>query len=297
MYSEWLAEGVEAGKNELRFDCPSCGEAKKKFYWNKKLGVGHCFKCGYAANIYRLAKDASLDLVKTPPSLSDVEDALDRGEENDTVPPDQERALPRVRVPGVSIFKSVQGIAYMLSRGVSPLEMKRYRMRYDSSFPARVILPICSANGRVVGWTGRATNKFVKPKYKNNDGFQANKHLFGAQFVKPGGEIVIVEGPLDQIKYGAGAVATFGKHMTKQQRRLLLKKLKPSVVAVMWDPDAAREAEALAEDLRTVFKVKLVSLPEGQDPGSMKRRELRDLVKSTPFYKSDEWLKSEIATS
>lgn len=293
LYADWLAEGVEAGRGELRFNCPSCGETKKKFYWNKKLGVGHCFKCGYPANIYRLAKDAGLELVQTPPSLSDVEDALDGGED-DKDASSQERALPRVHVPGVSIFKSVQGISYMLSRGISPLDMKRYKMRYDSGFPARVIFPICNVRGRTVGWTGRATNKFVEPKYKNNDGFQANKHLFGAQFVEPGSEVVIVEGPIDQIKYGRGAVATFGKHMTKEQRRLLINKLKPSVVAVMYDFDAVVEGEALARDLATVCKIKLIKLPKDADPGDLSRRFLRTLVAGTPFYRSLDWVKHEL---
>ncbi len=46
-----LGIGFPSGQAEVRVTCPKCsrGDGKKKFYFNVRLGCGHCYSCGFEA--------------------------------------------------------------------------------------------------------------------------------------------------------------------------------------------------------------------------------------------------------
>ena len=300
-YQEWLGTGKPTNsKHELRFNCHQCDDTKYKLYWNTQRGIGHCFRCNFAGNAVKLCKQLGLEYHEKPVSLR-KKNSLHRGKQKPRRPARLRSGGARADglvPPGASVFTSVQGLSYLLGRKMRPSEIRKYEIRFLAQFPPRVVLPVRSLRGRVVGWTGRAVLPGIEPKYKFPAGFSAARHLFGAEFVAQGDEVVVVEGPFDQIRYGDGAVATFGKHMSAYQRKLLLK-LKPRVVTVLWDRDAMPEAVKLAGELSRLVKVRLAtqSIPLGKDPGSLPRVTLRRIVQRTPLYKSYQWLKNELAFS
>jgi DNA primase len=149
---------------------------------------------------------------------------------------------------------------------------------YDR-FRGRLMFPIFDSLGRVVAFEGRALKKEQEPKYLNSPEtaiYHKSNVLYGLNFAKnfirETEEAVFVEGYMDLImSFQDGVknvVATSGTALNVQQLRLL----KPfaSVLHLAFDMDmAGREAVKRAFEMSVDFDytIKVVSLPEGKDPG------------------------------
>ena len=143
-------------------------------------------------------------------------------------------------------------------------------------FHGRVMFPIINAQGRVVGFGGRAMGE-AQPKYLNTAKtpiFDKRQGLYGLNFVKKersAGRLVLVEGYMDTVslrKYGVqGVVATLGTALTEEQARLM-KRYAPEVW-ISYDGDAAGQKAALrALDIldAQAMPAKVIDYPEGMDP-------------------------------
>ncbi len=151
---------------------------------------------------------------------------------------------------------------------------------YDK-YRGRTIFPIFSPNGRVIGFGGRVMNKEEKTaKYINSPEskiYSKRKTLYGLYHSKE--EIrrldraILVEGYMDVISLFQNGVknvvASSGTALTEEQV-LLLSRFTKNIV-VNFDADlagqkaATRSIEVL---LKNGFDVKLISLPNGEDPDS-----------------------------
>ena len=164
---------------------------------------------------------------------------------------------------------------------------KQGKSWYDT-FRNRVIFPIFSVGGQVVGFGGRTLEKDSQtPKYLNSQEsklFEKSKLLYGLHTAK--NEIrrmetaVLVEGYMDVLAlHQAGitnAVASCGTSLTRYQAKIL--KRYTNRVLFMYDADQAGQKSMmtgidilLAENL-TPF---VIMLPQGDDPDSFVRREGR----------------------
>lgn len=155
------------------------------------------------------------------------------------------------------------------------LIVSRENGRFDM-FRGRVMFPIINAQGRVLGFGGRAMGD-AQPKYLNTAEtpiFNKRKSLYALNFVKKErsvGRLVLVEGYMDTVslrKHGVkGVVATLGTALTEEQARLM-KHYAPEVW-ISYDGDAAGQKAALraldifdAQDM----PAKVIDYPEGMDP-------------------------------
>ncbi len=163
----------------------------------------------------------------------------------------------------------------------------------------RLYIPVRSG-GELVGWQGRHVGEDWKdrgaPKYLTMTGFAKSRVLYGGD-AAVGKSIVIVEGASDVWAYGPGAVATFGKSVSREQLSLLgAWAARGGLAALMFDPgawteevpankrDVARaKRDALIHDLKAAFdgRVVAVDLPDGSDPGSLDRARLREMVRES----------------
>ena len=155
------------------------------------------------------------------------------------------------------------------------LVVKREDRLYDM-FRGRVMFPIISAQGRVLGFGGRAMGD-AQPKYLNTAEtpvFNKRLGLYALNFAQKErsvGRLVLVEGYMDTVslrKHGVqGVVATLGTALTEEQARLM-KRYAPQVW-ISYDGDAAGQKAALrALDIfdRQEIPAKVIDYPAGMDP-------------------------------
>lgn len=154
---------------------------------------------------------------------------------------------------------------------------------YDR-FRDRVIFPIHSVSGKIVGFAGRILKKKDNVgKYVNSPDsiiYSKTRELYGIfiakQAISRADLCYLVEGQMDVISmHQAGienVVASGGTALTKQQ--ILLIKRFTSNITVLYDGDAAGIHAALRGIdmfLAEGFNVKVLLLPDGEDPDSFAR--------------------------
>lgn len=152
---------------------------------------------------------------------------------------------------------------------------------YYDVYRGRVIFPIQSMTGRVLGFGARILKKSDRaPKYINtpeNELYNKSRVLYGMyqskQAINKLDECFLVEGYTDVISLHQGGVenvvASSGTSLTEGQLRLIGQLTKN--LTILYDGDAAGVNAALRGldmALSQSFNVKLVLLPEGEDPDS-----------------------------
>ena len=155
------------------------------------------------------------------------------------------------------------------------LAVQRDGRCYDM-FRGRVMFPIINAQGRVLGFGGRAMGD-AQPKYLNTADtpvFNKRLGLYALNFAQKErslGHLVLVEGYMDTVslrKHGVkGVVATLGTALTDEQARLM-KRYAPEVW-ISYDGDSAgRKAALRALDIldQQNLPAKVIDYPGGMDP-------------------------------
>ncbi len=159
-------------------------------------------------------------------------------------------------------------------------------------FKGRVMFPIHSMSGRVLGFGGRILNNDKKAaKYLNSpesEIYHKSKVLYGIYYAKQAinkeDNCYLVEGYTDVIQlYQRGiqnVVSSSGTALTPEQIRLINRLTKN--ITVLFDGDAAglrASIRGIDLILEQGMNVKVCSFPEGEDPDSFaKNNELEDIV-------------------
>jgi len=184
-------------------------------------------------------------------------------------------------------------------------ENEERQTRYDR-FRGRLMIPIRDLDGRVVGFGARTLDPDGVPKYLNSPQsmlFDKGHLIYGLDMarrhIRDKHEVVLVEGYLDVMtawQHGfRNVVAQMGTSLTEAQLRLLQKQTKRFILALDSDAAGAKATlrslqlarETLDRDLDVRFDarglvqlegrlkadIRVVTLPEGQDPDSLIRAE------------------------
>lgn len=178
---------------------------------------------------------------------------------------------------------------YLLSTGLC---MERGSGQLVDKFAERVIFPIYSLSGRVIAFGGRTLREDKSvAKYLNSpesEIYHKSRSLYGIYFAKSAiakeQKCYLVEGYTDVISlHQAGltnVVASSGTSLTTDQIRLIRRFT--SRITVLYDGDAAgikasiRGIDMLLEE---GLEVKVVLLPDGEDPDSFARSHSIDEIK------------------
>ncbi len=161
--------------------------------------------------------------------------------------------------------------------------------RYDR-FRDRVMFPIVSQRGQVIGFGGRVLDA-GEPKYLNSPEtplFEKGRELYGLfqarQGIRAAGRVLVVEGYMDVValaQFGVGyAVATLGTATTPSQVQKLFRQT--DEVVFCFDGDAAgrraawRALENSLEQLQDGKQVRFMFLPPEHDPDSFVREHGRE---------------------
>ncbi len=176
---------------------------------------------------------------------------------------------------------------------------------YYDRFRDRLIIPICDANGRIIGFGGRSLGD-EQPKYLNSpetELFDKGKTLFALDKAKSAissdDKAIVVEGYFDAIALHAAGianvVASLGTALSTSQVRQLLRYTESKQIIFNFDADAAGikaasraigEVETLA--YRGEVQLRILSIPEGKDADEFLQTadvsEYRQLVDTAPFW-------------
>ena len=155
----------------------------------------------------------------------------------------------------------------------------------QDNYRDRIIFPIHNNSGKVIGFGARLIKKNDKaPKYINtpeNELYVKSKLLYGTYFARQAidkaDECFLVEGYTDVLSlHQAGienVVASGGTSLTQDQLRLIKKFT--SNLTIIYDGDSAGVKAALRGldmALEESLNVKLVLIPDGEDPDSYVRK-------------------------
>ena len=170
---------------------------------------------------------------------------------------------------------------YILAAG---LAVQREDGSYADKFRERVMFPIHSVSGRVLAFSGRTLHADNPAKYVNSpetEIYVKSRNLLGIWFAKSeisrSGKCILVEGNVDMVTLHqlgiTNVVASCGTALTVEQIRLIHKFTEN--VTIMYDGDSAGIHAALRGInlvLAEGLNVKVVLLPEGEDPDSFGRK-------------------------
>lgn len=201
-------------------------------------------------------------------------------------------------------------IDFLRTKGFTPVEMKsagvsaqRFRGIGDM-FRGRVMIPLCDAQGRVIGFTARLlADDPDAPKYINTPQtplYDKSRHVFGLHLAKEAIRktklVVVSEGNLDVImSHQAGVrqvVATAGTALTEQHLQTLGRFT--GDIRLCFDADkAGLNATERAIPIASKVKVSLsvISIPSGKDPDELIKQdpEIWKKIIQSPQYALD-WL-------
>ena len=163
--------------------------------------------------------------------------------------------------------------------------------RQFDRFKGRVMFPIHSMSGRVLGFGGRILDGSKKAaKYLNSPEsyiYHKSKVLYGIYYAKKmiakEDNCYLVEGYTDVIQmYQTGienVVSSSGTALTPEQIRLINRLTKN--ITVLFDGDAAGQRAAIRGIdliLEQGMNVKVCSFPEGEDPDSFSRKHTKEEI-------------------
>ncbi len=210
----------------------------------------------------------------------------------------EKRAFPKELIEkfrlGFAVDQWSMLLDYMKKQGISEARIaeaglikKSEKGNYIDRFRGRIMVPLCDAQGRVVGFTGRILVENDKaPKYLNSPEtpiYHKSALLYGLHLAKKAirteDAVIIVEGNLDVIaSHKAGVehiVASSGTALTPEHLRILKRHTNNLIFSFDTDSagfEAAKKGIALAQKEGFAIKVITYAKSDGKDPDEIVRR-------------------------
>ncbi len=308
-----------SGKNFVAL-CPFHPDKSPSMTVSAEKGFFHCFGCGESGDVFQFVqKIEKLEFGDALRRLAQEAGVTLTSDRESTGESERLRELAKRVAHYYQIFLQEPGgqkaLQYLSSRGLTPEIIKKFQLGYAptvgdhllkrfpssqedlsklgllqesdqgkwSFFRGRVIFPLCSLQGEVVGFAGRIVDQ-GEPKYLNTKGtslFEKGRLLYGIHLAREAfereGFALLVEGYMDVImahQYGfSNAVASMGTAFTSDQARLLKRFV--SRVLIAYDRDSAGQTATLRglhQLLSAGLDVEVVLLPVGEDPDSLLRK-------------------------
>jgi len=287
--SEFGSDYVKmSSTDEIIYRCPFCfklrGDYDKKghLYIHMKKLVYFCHRCGARGSL--ISKEFDSDtILETREKFEDLLLSF--------VNKDVKECRYPYYIPSLYPYFSELAHSYLVSRGVTNDLQRFYDIRIGaiaSDMFGRIIIPnIVHKTNYTDIYVGRSYVGHGKYKYKMPVNAPRGKAVFNLHRIKLGSPIIITEGVFSAISAGKNAVATYGKYVSDYQMKLILGN-KPSTVFVCLDTDAFDTATKLCDRIlsQSRVEVRLVELPEDQDPSDLGHEKFLDyLSNSKPYSK------------
>jgi hypothetical protein len=170
----------------------------------------------------------------------------------------------------------------MQDRGLSDDTIVRWDFRWNPK-TRRVVIPIRDCKGRLVGYSNRAIDQGVKPKFLHSKGYLRDRYLYGEHFLREGGtkQGVVVEGFFDAIhlwQHGYQGVAMLGTYPSKMQVEKMVRFF--GEIVILPDGDAAgyEAADRVMQALKGRVPTRIAKVPHGRDPDELSPLDLAEIL-------------------
>lgn len=259
---------VPAGKDfKVRCLNPEHDDSDPSMRIDRLTGIFGCFACGFKGNIFSLFEEKAnflqqrRELFKRKIERKQAENiGLD---------------LPKARVPFDRNWRNISGSTFQ--------EFEAFE-HADPDFIGRVVFPIRSVSGKILGFNGRALTPEKAPKYLIKPA-GSTFPLFPANVKPISGRAILVEGIFDMLnlwdKGLQNAVCCFGVQKVTKEKLILLKVRGITGIDVLFDNDEAgvegtKKVVDLIESLEMTTRT--VTLPAGvSDAGELTARQVLKL--------------------
>ncbi len=258
-------------QNWIGFDCPFCSPSSGKFRMGYKLSTGfvNCWSCGSHPLASALHESSGRPYQAIRDLLQGITSSSFR-----------ERVRGNLVIPAGLGPLLHPHRKYLRDRGLDPEVLEKLwglqGYGIHGKLPWRIFIPV-HLNGEVVSWTTRSIGT-KEPRYlnakPNEEKFSAKTMLFGEDFARHA--VIVVEGPLDAMRVGPGAVAVMGVSYSHAQ---MIRISKYPIRAVCFDKDAQGRARTLVDDLKVLPGNTYRVVLDSKDPGSATDTEITRLRK------------------
>ncbi len=186
--------------------------------------------------------------------------------------------LPLLPENALSSFVKPQGevLEYLLNdRHLSREMLEQWDIRWDS-YARRIVIPVWDCKKRLVGYSRRAFDDGVKPKYMHADGFKRDFYLYGEHLWEPGqgGACHIVEGFFDVkrlVSYGYRCGAVMGSYLSDFQLEKIVRFFDRVVIVPDGDKPGYDAADLMFKRISPRLPTHIVHTPVGMDPDDFTR--------------------------
>lgn len=231
---------------EIKRNCPYCISAgltpdvKGHLYINTSKGVAYCHRCNYKGRWEDTLQFPEVWSPKAKDKYADID-------------------IFSFKVSGGENIHD-----YIVGR--LPEKIVLDRVRWSPQIVGRALFPLWS-EGKIYAWQGRTIYPNVIPKYLSYGSL--SNYLYNIEYVKDWA--VLCEGPINALSVPHG-VASFGKHLSKEQFFLLTNRFKK--VIICFDFGAEKEAKELAKALQQFVEVKILYFEDKRDCNDLGRKEM-----------------------
>lgn len=286
--------GKNVSSGWIGLNCPFCGDDKNHLGIRLKDLRCRCWRCGKHSLVSVFSECLSVTKNEASKLIKDLDKNFDYDEPDEIddtkrkndfyikLPPEAETHFPK------------EHLDYLRNRDFPPLRtIRQYRLRavrHIGPYKFRIIIPII-LNGRIISFTSRDITGLSGLRYKaaNKNIYPNPKHyIYNLDSVSHGAKnVILVEGPTDVWRLGAGSISLFGVQEHGQQIIHLARK-KIKTLHILFDNDDAgrRNAVKLANNIRSfVREINILSLTEVADPGLLTREQGEILMRKLGIKK------------
>lgn len=200
----------------------------------------------------------------------------------------KEPEFPEIEAPDnlTKAVKSKKAMQFLKSRGFGVQDAMDWGLHYGDRFTYNkrlyrwsLFIPI-QFQDRLMAFQVRDVTGRRKQKYLSSPDSPIKEVLYNADRVDSK-LVVVTEGAMDAWAVGKKhGVCIFGKKISDYQAKTLYEVVGAERVLVALDGEAYKEAEGIAHDLLGVVpRVDVLEMPYGEDPASLGREKLWELIK------------------
>ncbi len=302
----------KAGKY-YRALCPFHSEKSPSFYVSQERQIYHCFGCEASGSVFTFIM--AYEKITFPEAIKKLAEKLGITIQTETIPYCYQPLLDACEFAtnffSAELRKSNKAMEYVKKRKINPDTVARFRLGYAPSgnvlfgtakkhgfseeilikaglivkkdtgyydwFYDRLIFPVFSLSGKVIGFGARVLDDTKEPKYLNSPEtkiFKKSENLYGLFQSKNylyNNPPILVEGNFDLlslVNHGINnVVAPLGTAFTNEQA-LLLRRFNNRLIIVFDADDAGKNATLRVVEtcLKVNLEPQILTLPDNFDP-------------------------------